>query len=88
MFEQQYLVWSNEHRAWWRPNSAGYTIDVRQAGRYSRKEAMDISGTARNGWTNPKRIPDELAISLNDIPADIFAAMMAASPQVSGPSHD
>ena len=36
----EYLIWSNEHRAWWRPKSAGYTIDPDKAGRYSRSEAI------------------------------------------------
>lgn len=76
----QYLVWSNEHRAWWRPNSAGYTRDVRRAGRYTRQEAIDISGTARNGWTDPAKLPDEIAVNMNDLPADIFAAMVAQDP--------
>lgn len=38
-----YLIWSNEHRAWWRPNSRGYTLDVDKAGRYSRKDAIGYS---------------------------------------------
>lgn len=73
----EYLVWSNEHRAWWRPDRKGYTHDVRHAGRYSRFDAIQISGTARTGWTDPSRLPDELAISMNDLPADIFAAMIS-----------
>lgn len=89
MSDEQYLVWSNQHRAWWRPNSAGYTRDVRAAGRYTRAEAIDISGTARDGWKDPAKIPDELAINIQDMPPDIFAAMPAhdpASPLV--PSRD
>jgi hypothetical protein len=35
-----YLIWSNEHRAWWRPGSMGYTHDIASAGRYSREEAI------------------------------------------------
>ncbi len=37
-----YLVWSNEHRLWWRANSSGYTTDMRRAGRYTREEAISI----------------------------------------------
>lgn len=90
---EQYLVWSNEHGAWWRPNRAGYTRDVCAAGRYSRQEAIDISGTSRNGWYDPKQLPDELAINMNDLPADIFAAMLAHDPERGGrvgtaPSRD
>lgn len=79
--DEQYLVWSNEHRAWWRQGRCGYTRDVRNAGRYSKEDAIAISGTARTGWTDPRRLPDELAIPMDCLPADIFAAMLAHSPQ-------
>lgn len=38
----QYVIWSFEHRRWWRPDSEGYTPDLREAGRYSKAEAGDI----------------------------------------------
>lgn len=38
----KYLIWSNEHAAWWRPNRLGYTAIISQAGRYSREEAETI----------------------------------------------
>lgn len=63
-----YLVWSNQHKAWWRPDSRGYTMNVSLAGRYSREEAMKISAHGRDGWTNPKELPEELAIAERDIP--------------------
>lgn len=78
----QYLVWSNQHRCWWRANSAGYTNDIRAAGWYSRGEAIDISGQSRDGWGNPSKTPDELAIAINDLPKNILAEVLAArSPQ-------
>lgn len=40
--ENKYLVWSNEHNAWWRPSSSGYTNHIANAGRYGRDEAMKI----------------------------------------------
>ncbi len=35
-------IWSLEHKAWWCPNSMGYTTDVAQAGLYSPEEAGSI----------------------------------------------
>ncbi len=37
-----WLIWSNEQRQWWRPGRAGYTLEVDQAGRYSRQEAGEV----------------------------------------------
>lgn len=44
--EPAYLVWSNEHRAWWRGGGWGYTSRLAEAGRYSRVQALDICRTA------------------------------------------
>lgn len=38
-----YLIWSNEHHAWWRAAGAGYTDLVSRAGRYTRDEAFKRS---------------------------------------------
>jgi hypothetical protein len=40
--DDQYLVWSNEHRAWWRAGHCGYATGLREAGRYSRDQAIEI----------------------------------------------
>lgn len=37
---EEYLIWSNEHRLWWRAGAHGYTSDIGKAGRYSREEAL------------------------------------------------
>ena len=34
-----WLVYSREHEAWWRPASAGYTMSIAEAGRYTKAEA-------------------------------------------------
>lgn len=75
-----YLVWSNQHRAWWRPNSAGYTDDVKRAGRYSRAEAMSISFHGRDGWDSPKGVPDELAIAERDVPVFMVSTTGESKP--------
>lgn len=62
---ETYLVWSHEHSAWWRPNSAGYTVHVKAAGRYSRDEAIEIC-RARIGWQNDKP-PAEIPVRLDDV---------------------
>lgn len=40
--EARYLVWSNEHRGWWRHGGWGYTPDLSRAGRFSRANALAI----------------------------------------------
>jgi hypothetical protein len=35
-----WLVWSNEHAAWWGPNNRGYYLDIGSAGRYSLQDAL------------------------------------------------
>jgi hypothetical protein len=37
-----FLIWSNEHRAWWAPHCRGYTTVTAMAGRYSEAEADRI----------------------------------------------
>lgn len=39
----KFLIWSWEHNMWWRPNHAGYTELVEEAGRYSLAEAAEIT---------------------------------------------
>jgi hypothetical protein len=57
----QYLIWSNEHRCWWAPDSQGYTQSIDRAGRYTRDAAIKIAGTARGGWEVGEN-PSEIAI--------------------------
>jgi len=39
---RDYVVWSYEHRGWWRPGRWGYTPHLHEAGRYTRAEATGI----------------------------------------------
>jgi hypothetical protein len=41
MSERRYLIWSWEHYQWWRPNRAGYTSVLMEAGRYTHDEAAE-----------------------------------------------
>lgn len=38
-----YMIWSHEHRMWWRANREGYTENAREAGIYDAREAADIT---------------------------------------------
>jgi hypothetical protein len=46
MSEPKYLIWSEEHGAWWRPGSAGYTHFMTEAGRYIKAHAELIVADA------------------------------------------
>lgn len=36
---EDYLIWSIEHQAWWKPQDWGYTSNVNEAGRYTKEGA-------------------------------------------------
>lgn len=38
----KWLIWSNEHRGWWAPDSHGYVSARTDAGRYDFDEALEI----------------------------------------------
>jgi len=59
-----YVVWSTLRNAFWRADSAGYTSQLAQAGRYSREEAISIAAGTRDGYAS-KMIPDEVPIRLD-----------------------
>lgn len=42
--ESGWLVWSNEHGAWWRADRSGYTGSITEAGRYTFDEAVRSMG--------------------------------------------
>lgn len=58
----KWLVWSNEHRAWWRAKSQGYTVHRTAAGLYTRDEAIAICRGAyvRGHGHKPSEIPVRL----------------------------
>lgn len=61
-----YLIWSNEHRAWWKPNSCGYTTNIIEAGTYSQVQMAEIVQGATFDWTEA---PNEVPVRVSDIPA-------------------
>lgn len=63
---REWLIWSNEHGAWWGPQRSGYTTEVNHAGRYTFEEADEIararlyrSGASANRLTGT---PAEVAV--------------------------
>lgn len=66
--EKQWLIWSNEHGAFWRPRSCGYTRKVEEAGRYSKEEAQKICDNAgyRSGSELPDDVPPEIMVPSPD----------------------
>ena len=66
--DEPWMVWSIEQSAWWGPNSAGYTKDVRQAGLYTKEDALSICREARMGWTYYDEPPTEIAVPVTIVP--------------------
>lgn len=54
-----WLVYSNEHRAWWGPGHHGYTTDTDRAGRYSQAAAAAICAKAN---IVPRDPPNEVMV--------------------------
>lgn len=63
----RWLVWSNEHRAWWKPGRYGYTTLTQRAGFYSEAEARDIVEQANIVLHDP---PNEIMVLAPD-PDDV-----------------
>lgn len=55
-----YLVWSNEHGAWWRPGGHGYTQQLDDAGRFTPERAAAIVVDA--GYHGPGGLANEVTV--------------------------
>jgi hypothetical protein len=53
-----WLIWSNDHGGWSKPNRHGYTNRLADAGRYSFDEALEIVQDANSG-TFARNFPSE-----------------------------
>lgn len=60
-----WLIWSNEHKAWWAENERGYTRSRKEAGRYTQGMAADIVAGA-NKFLSDGDEPNEAMIESND----------------------
>lgn len=66
MEPEKWLIWSNEHNAWWAPNHRGYTQAYEEAGVYNYKEALGIVEQANiyQDKTKVPYIPNETMVPL------------------------
>jgi hypothetical protein len=64
--ESMYVIWSNEHRGWWRIGRNGYTRNLREAGHYMRDEALAICREAIMTAAHIGMI-SELPVRLGDV---------------------
>jgi hypothetical protein len=59
---EPWVVWSEEHGAWWGPQRMGYTPRLERAGRYTEAEALAIEARANRylpaGDYNEMAMPD------------------------------
>lgn len=66
----RYLIWSHEHKAWWRAGGMGYATRIADAGRFSREDAMLICIRAMPGANH---VLNELPVREMDVDAMIIA---------------
>ena len=63
LMKRDFLIWSIEHNAWWKPLSRGYTEKREQAGRYTFQEACKI---VKGANIMLKDVPNEAMIRIYD----------------------
>lgn len=61
MISNNYLIYSYEHKAWWKPGKRGYSEDIGEAGVYSFEYAVEICKSANLHTYSP----NEVMIHLN-----------------------
>lgn len=64
MDNEKWLIWSNEHEAWWKPNGNGYTNDRSLAGLYSLSDAIMYLKSANFGLSS-KCKPNEAIVAFD-----------------------
>lgn len=60
---KNWIIWSNEHNAWWGADHKGYVAERKVAGRYSYDEALKIVKGANIGL---KDVPNEAMVMVTD----------------------
>lgn len=65
--EIKYLIWSNQHRKWWRAGSVGHTSSLERAGRYTREQAIEHARPHWKAvWRNGLAVPEEIPVLETD----------------------
>jgi len=81
-----YLLWSNKHAMWWRPNALGYTNDITEAGRYGVRQAIGhVVQSANHGRV--EAVTCMVAAPENYMPV-AAAALTPDSPELDAPLLD
>lgn len=70
----RWLIWSNEHRAWWKPGEYGYTTLTQRAGFYSEADAKRIVAQANIVPRDPPHEVMVLAPDSDDIRRELSDA--------------
>lgn len=65
-----WLVWSNEHGAWWGPDNRGYTTKIQNAGRYTLAAAQSCCGHRDKRQDGG---PDELVAASPELITGLFS---------------
>ncbi len=65
---ETYLIWSNEHKAWWKAGRNGYATGLAGAGQFARDEAIQLCREALLTAPDIGMIA-ELPVRLTDITA-------------------
>ena len=56
--ELTHLIWNTEHGAWWRPGDVGYSVHIEEAGRFTRRQALEECCRVLVGWRPGTPYPD------------------------------
>lgn len=62
----EYLIWSNERRGWWKANRHGYTLRIDEAARFSETEAQKIAADGNRGLAPDAGYPNEMVVQAPD----------------------
>jgi hypothetical protein len=62
-----YLIWSHEHGGWWAPGGCGYVRSPKNAGRFSRENALHICANAMPGTAERIRAMPDIPVREEDV---------------------